>query len=160
HRQHGANNRFTHDVLESPLGVLAKCHDFSASQDRWLKSLYGRHNNGAVKQLANRGKLRHSVLAIVVPARGHPAQEWSPGPIIGCSCQDISGHAQVNRTALDQALPMVRSGIVRELELGKPRADRMGLTAVLALDLQTWHAPHQRKRRNRKSWRLQVRFVM
>src|SRR5262249_44059129 len=127
---------------ESPLGVLAKRQDFSASQDRRFKPLHVWHDNSAVDQLANCGILRHPVLAIVVPASGHPAQKWFPGLTIGCSCQHVSRHAQVSRTALNQALPMLRSGIMRELELGKPSANRVGLTAVFTPNLQTWRAPH------------------
>src|SRR5262249_4224641 len=137
--------------LESPLGVLAKRQDFSASQDRPFKPLCVWRNNGAVEQLANRGIFQGPVLAVVVPARGHPAQEWFFSLIIGRSRQHISGHAHISRTALDQALPMLRSGVMGEFELGKPCADSVRLTVVLAPNLQAGLALHQREGGYRKS---------
>src|SRR6266566_4921163 len=55
---------------------------------------------------------------------------------------------------------MLRSGVVSEFELGKPCADRMGLTAVLAPELHAWRALHQHKHGNRKSRRSRVGLVM
>src|SRR5262245_19041827 len=55
---------------------------------------------------------------------------------------------------------MPRRGVVREFELRKPGADRMGLTAVLAPELHAWRAQHQHKHGNRKSGRSRVRLVM